>query len=133
MNEELQKHAADLLLMLKSGIEKGTQLAGEKLPDLAYQYVLWGRAYVTIGFLTIGALTGFCLWVFYQNAVNNRWNLKEKYHPDEWSAGRVVLAIVTGIPGALLFIATMDILSKFIMVWFAPKIWLLQEIAKVLK
>jgi len=119
----LQKNAADLLLMLKDGIEKGTQVAGEQLPDLAYQYVMYGRVTLTFGVLCGIAMLAFT--VYYANRIAKRAEDEGQDHVLVWIAAAISLTIF-GVP-------TTVALPEFFMVWFAPKIWLLQEIAKVLK
>ena len=131
MEDELKKNAADLLALLKDGLEKGAQVAGEQLPDLAMQYVLWGRVMntVTLVFLTVTAVT--CIWVFYQSAVKNRWEVKDSYAG--WGHTRAVACTLSGVMGMLFTALALANTSSFLLVWFAPKVWLLKEIAQVLK
>lgn len=120
MNDELQKHVADLLLMLKNGIEKGSQVAGEQLPDLAMQYVLWGRVYMT--FMSVASVSVAAFIAYRANKLAKEEDIDPFY---VWMlAGGCIAICLTPL---------MATLPETLMVWFAPKVWLLKEIAQVLK
>lgn len=117
MNEQLQSKLVEIL----TGIQTATKAAGdfalEQLPDIAMQYVAYGRAIYTVGVgfgLLLIAIAMFSAW---------RFVFKDE---EAWTFPM----IVGGVVGFL--IATANI-GPMLMVWLAPKVWLLQELAKLVK
>jgi membrane-bound acyltransferase YfiQ involved in biofilm formation len=121
MNEQLQSKLVEIL----SGIQAATRAAGdfamEQLPDIAQQYVMYGRAVNTVA--VIAAL--LVLLLLY---LNRRPMLKA--HEDDIAAWPVI-TVMLGC--SFSFMTLLFCVPPALLVWFAPKVWLLKEIASLVK
>lgn len=129
MNEQLQAKLVEILSGIQSAVKAAGDFALEQLPDIAYQYIAYGRAYYT--FLTILAIVGIAigLWLFIRKAIYG----EQRDRSYSWSDNRsAALAGGIGLIFVSFFIFVANV-SNTIMVWFAPKIWLIKEIAALIK
>lgn len=129
MNEQLQGKLVEIL----AGIQAATKAAGdfalEQLPDIAQQYVAYGRVFGTLESLACLSLLILlavvtCKFGYFSKA------------PDEygfWPTPRMVAAFGGTLGLILSFILTMASFQGTLLVWIAPKVWLLKEIAGLLK
>ena len=129
MKDELQLKMVEILTAIQVGVGKSADFALEQLPDIAQQYVLYGRVWHTASVLWWLAILASSVWValrfgFLSKKVN-RW--------DKWTDGRVAAAM-SGTGAAL--ITSYILLWEFraaMLVWFAPKVWLLKEVAGLVR
>jgi len=144
MKEELQTKLVEILGSIQTAAGKAGDFAMAQLPDIAQSYVMYGRAYTLI--LMLGALAIFCLGFYcvrltskkvaaaeakfeeakrdaHQGAYISRWSYFE------WSDVGPFPFIPFLVGGVL---CAMN-LSQTLLVWFAPKVWLLKEIASLIK
>lgn len=118
MKDELQGKLVEILTNIQTAAGKASDFAMEQLPDIAQSYVVYGRAHESVWMLAAlaVALSGwrFCAWT----SKTKRW---EDLGPIP------VLPLVLGV------VALLISSEGFLLVWFAPKVWLLKEIASLLK
>lgn len=117
MNEQLQSKLVDILTGIQTAIKTAGDFAWGQLPDIATQYVMYGRALYTVGVgfgLLLIAIALFSSW---------RFVFKDE---DAWTFPM----IVGGVLGCLITAAN---IGPMLLVWFAPKVWLLQELSKLVK
>jgi len=130
MNEQLQAKLVEILSGIQTAVKAAGDFALEQLPDIAYQYIAFGKVYYT--FIIVLAIVGIAigLWLFIRKAIYGK--QKDKYY-DGWSDNRT--AALAGGVGLTMFSFFMFVanLSNTLMVWFAPKIWLIKEIAALIK
>ena len=120
MKEELQGKLVEILTSIQTAAGKASDFAMEQLPDIALQYVMYGRAintlYVIVGLVLLAVL----LWLLPRavKAINEAevWPI-----PVYMFGGSTCAAILLSSIGPAM------------LVWFAPKVWLLKEIAGLLK
>lgn len=125
MKEELQGKLVEILTSIQSAAGKASDFAMEQLPDIAQSYVAYGRAVGTLAVviplivLVAGWLIAWRVYLYKKD--------KESYYdpfrimfPAILLSGLCLLSVVVATPQALL-------------VWFAPKVWLLKEIAGLIK
>lgn len=143
MKEELQTKLVEILGSIQTAAGKAGDFAMTQLPDIAQSYVAYGRAYTTFALLLAVAL--LVLTVFMVCHARRVWNVgeaeyKEK-HPknehrilyrDSYPMGLPYFAVaaVSGFIGFSMFAANA---GTAMLVWFAPKVWLLKEIAGLIK
>lgn len=135
MKEDLQGKLVEILSSIQSAAGKASDFALDQLPDIAQSYVLYGRASATaLLVLSIAALA--VIGVMSARAVaGNRKNLEglptrhERYMEDKVFGICVSTLLACILPVAILAIK----LNEALLVWFAPKVWLLKEIASMLK
>jgi hypothetical protein len=122
MQKELLNRADSIMLWVQESVTKAGQFAAEQIPDIAMQYVAYGRAMSTFAVvIAIGLL--FLSFALFKKAA------KRGHASDAgfFSALGGVVSIIVG--GIVLLINT----STVFMVWFAPKVWLLREVVNLVK
>jgi hypothetical protein len=138
IQNEVLKRADAILDSIGSAVSKASDLAmqggravAEQIPDVAFQYVAYGRvlatAYILLGiaFMTVG------IWLARKYGFMNV--QKAKNTGAGWADSRIA-SIVVGVISTLVgFIITLVNLKSFVLVWFAPKVWLLLEIVELVK
>ena len=125
MNNEMQDKLVEILSSIQTATGKAADFAIEQLPDVAQSYVMYGR--ISITFWLIASLA----------AIFGSWKLirfsRKLLDEDAWSAGGTY-GVVFGVAGMFIFpIMAVANLNAAILVWVAPKVWLLKEIAGMLK
>jgi hypothetical protein len=125
MNDELQNKLAEVLGGIADGVSQAKDFAVEQLPDVAQQYIMFGLVWETAAFVVSFAVMAIlCAGLFML--------IKHRRRLDEVLVhfGATMLAIFA-IPIWLIFVAAS--LKDLLLVWFAPKLYLLQGIAGLLK
>ena len=132
LQHELLARADSIMASISTTVDKASNFAAEQVPDVALQYVAFGRAsttaYVAIGLLIL--LVG--LYLVVRIGLMNSRKMPDVY-TGSWAEERGIslfFGIFISIVGAVTFLSN---LSIFLMVWFAPKVWLLQEIVHLVK
>jgi hypothetical protein len=129
MNDELQSKLVEVLTGISEGVSQAKDFAIEQLPDVAQQYIMFGMVWETalLGILVVASM--LCAWGVV-------WGIKKLFGETstytEENAGFFV-ALVSGC--ALAFTGSFAVaqLKPFLLVWFAPKLYLLQGIAGLVK
>lgn len=133
MQINLQDKIVEILSVIQTAVGKTADFAMEQLPDIAQQYVLYGRV-VSAAWLTLWVCIGIASFVMSRWAYKNPWNGspyeydKKVYSRGEGNLIVMVGGFLVGISSFLFGVATFDFL-----VWFAPKVWLIKEIAVLIK
>lgn len=132
MKEELSTKLVEILTSIQTAAGKASDFALEQLPDIAQSYVLYGRA-ISLVMLVSLIVLGLSLLKLSHWAYKNPWN--NSYYTFEKDAKRsdsnfivMVIPAVVGLVLLLVAVASFDYL-----VWFAPKVWLLKELATLIK
>ena len=129
MNDELQNKLAEVLGGIAEGVKQAKDFAVEQLPDVAQQYIMFGRMWETAAFVMLVAATVVCGWM-----VLRGWRLtsdKEASYSDH-DRGQMLM-IFGSVPGFAIAIFLIVQLKAVLLVWFAPKLYLLQGIAGLVK
>jgi hypothetical protein len=124
MNEELQSKFVEVLTGISEGVAQAKDFAVEQLPDVAQQYIMFGMVWETVAFVVLMLCAVACAYTLW-------WCLK---HLDGGKTEVLVLGIMFsgfGVMGLGLW-AFLE-LKDVILVWFAPKLYLLQGIAGLVK
>ena len=125
MKSELQGKLVEILGNIQSSVGKASDFAIDQLPSIANEYIAYGRTYETILFaiFTLGILVFVCL--------GRKGYVKlTKEHWDE--AGQAML-IFSFFGTGFFSIGLLATVKNFILVWTAPKVWLIHEIARLVK
>lgn len=126
MNEvaqELLKRADVIGAWLSGAVAKTADLATAQAIDIAMQYVAFGRAWYTFAVAT--SLLGILF---------SAWCAKEaaRYIEKEDDIGLIPM-IVGGITGVASLMSLFVSAKECIMVWAAPKVWLMIQLAELAK
>jgi len=125
MKEELQGKLVEILSSIQAAAGKASDFAMDQLPDIAQSYVAYGRAANTIGALLMLALAVTALLVALKlHAIKSK---TDEYYDGFYVWFPALFAV--GIPSGLFLMA----LPQVLLVWLAPKVWLVKEIARMLK
>lgn len=115
---------------MQTMVGKAGDFALEQLPDIAMQYVMYGRAmslvYLIVGLVVAGAFLKYAHWAW-----KNPWNHCTYDRKQVRDEGNIEAIFITTIVGAVIAMGTL--LSFDVLVWFAPKVWLIKEMAVLLK
>lgn len=129
MKEELQSKLVEILTSIQAGVGKAADFAVEQLPDIAQQYIMFGMVSNVAGSVialafSIG-LGWLCYWLL------TKPGSKDKYGDVEACHG--VGALFSGFGAIIATFAFIVGLKETLLVLFAPKVWLLMELAKLVK
>jgi hypothetical protein len=128
MNEELQANLAAVLGAITDGVTQTKDFAVEQLPDVAHQYIMFSLAFETVSFALAVAI------LITSVVVGLRALKRIKDSPKyETPDSDVAITILCGFGTFLSALFALSLLKPLLMVWFAPKVYLLQGIAGLLK
>lgn len=132
MDEQLQNKLVEIL----EGIQTATRSAGdfalEQLPHIATQYVMYGRV-KTAAITALMLLAATVLFAIFRWAYKNPWNTSTSYFEKDAKRSEsnyFVMGVTCGF-GSLS--ALIGVLNFDLLVWIAPKVWLLKELASLVK
>lgn len=132
IQSELLSRADSILNSIGSAVGKATDFAATQIPDIAMQYVGYGRAHESflmfLGFTFL--ITGLYLLIALVSMNVYKW---PNDRLGEWDARRGVACIIGAVSAVVGFVVVLTNIGTFMMVWFAPKIWLIIEMAKLIK
>lgn len=118
----MENQLAQILELILAGIQKAGTFTTEQLPDIAQQYVVYGRAIETVTITLALLVTVFSLWAAKWGYIKG-----EETHEEVFAYVILMCWGVAGL-GALVFCCTLD---DFFQVWFAPKVYLLKEFVEL--
>lgn len=132
MKDELQGKLVEVLDSIQAATAKAGDFAISQLPDIAQQYVMYGRVRSAIGAIVFLLLAGALLLVA-RWAYKNPWNTspfswdRDKKRSDSNEMAMVVPPIIA------VGIVITTVLSFDYLVWLAPKVWLIKELATLIR
>jgi hypothetical protein len=143
MKEELQTKLVEILGSIQTAAGKAGDFAMTQLPDIAQSYVVYGRAYYVLMVVLGIVMAASSAWLLLRgrNAYNEGEEEFKKVHPkgdyrilyrDNYTMG-VPYFLLSGVVGAFGLAILLGHISSALLVWFAPKVWLLKEIATLIK
>lgn len=129
MKEILQEKLLEVITAVQNAAGKAGEFALTQLPQIAQEYVMYGRvkSAVLSGLLLLIGSVLICTAVW---AYRNPWN-NDNYTYNKHGRGESN-QLVIGIGGLF---GAVFVLTAFLafdhLVWFAPKVWLLKELASL--
>ena len=129
MNEQLQAKLVEILSGIQAAAKAGGDFALSQLPDIAQSYVAYGRAVALFSIVACLAAAVFFGWV----AVAYGFRGKQPDTYGSWAESRIVASMFgsfLSLVGGISFFAAV---IQGSLVWFAPKVWLLRELASLVK
>ena len=131
MNDELQNKLAEVLGGIAEGVTQAKDFAVEQLPDVAQQYIMFGMVWETVAFVVLVTISVVFALVFKSGwCWHKEINAKPGFHDD---VGAFMVMLCSGIAFAFAVMGTLVQLKTVLLVWFAPKLYLLQGIAGLVK
>lgn len=139
MQEELQSKLVEILTSIQAATGKAADFAMDQLPEIAQSYVVYGRAssIVTLA-MCLGAVVVAALIAKRARDIQKArldaglsWYDNKKGVPSGDYVFMLWMAcLLVGVPGFIAFAASVQ---SALLVWFAPKVWLLKELAQLVK
>lgn len=136
MKEELQAKLVDIIDAIQATAGKAGDFAMTQLPEIAQQYVVYGRVVSTTFFILGLILTAASLWVFLRlgllnkEAVNKR---RGSVFEGDWLPERLIATFAGGVGIVMGVMLTAAQGMAAALVWFAPKVWLLKTLVSLVK
>lgn len=135
MNEQLQSKLVEILAGIQAATKTAGDFAMEQLPDIAQQYIVYGRVVASINLLLSILFVAGCAFVALRFGYLNKAGIEPagSYSSGNWQDHRINACIVgTGL-GLLSMPAIFITARAAALVWLAPKVWLLKELASLIK
>ena len=131
MQQEVLNRADAIFSSIASTVSSTVDFAKEQIPDIAVQFITYSRAYYTLVEILGFIFLSLVYWLVVSVAFKNRFKCVSPHN--EWHGARVGALLF----GLLLIIPTMGIIfgntKTFLLVWFAPKIFLIQSLVNLAK
>nr|DAX06431.1 MAG TPA: hypothetical protein [Caudoviricetes sp.] len=130
MNDQLQKVLADIITRVTSGADAAIQFGKEQIPEVLKQLLIWNFTFsFLIWFSATAIIVGYIIWMF----TKFRWWFKnQRSTTTEMDAAITVITVVWGIISFIMifvFWCNLDWLK----IWVAPKLYLLEYAASLIK
>lgn len=134
MKQEIQNQlaikATEILTQVQEAVKTGAHFTMEQLPDIAQQYVAFGRvmSVVAMFFFVVAAVIMYTGITFTLKEAN-----KSDTEAREGLMFVAVFVVIVAAIYALVYTSCSCGLKSDIMVWVAPKVWLIKELAEMVK
>lgn len=125
MNDELQAKLVEIITQIQTAVKAGADFAMEQLPDIAMQYIMYYR-----GLLTLKILLGIALVILGAYVIRKGWKYLVASNTTEFSPLLILPMGVFWSIGGTIISRNLD---QFMMVWLAPKVFLITELYKLVK
>jgi hypothetical protein len=127
MENDLKAKLAEILTGIADNVGQLKDFAVEQLPDVAQQYIVYGRVLETAVFLIVCTLNIVMIKICI-------WGAKQIRTKGDNSGPLEVMSLILGGFASLFLITILFCQIKpFLMVWLAPKIYLIQGISSLIK
>ena len=131
IQQELLNRADSIMSSISNTAAKAADFANEQIPDIAVQYILYNRVYLTS--VVVIAL----VVLLTQQVLTLKWVRKAIVSSkggwvdlDSYCFSYIVL---TGITAAITLTVVFTNFKNLLLVWFAPKIFLIEQIVHLVK
>lgn len=132
MKEELQAKLVEVLTSIQTAAGKASDFALDQLPDIAQSYVAYGRAVTAVSTVVLLVL-GVSMLAIARWAYKNPWNISQfSWEKDEKRSKSNVFVVGVGSISGVAFLVIAPLKFDYL-VWIAPKVWLLKELASLIK
>lgn len=119
MNEQLQSKLVEIIAAIQSGVDKSAGFALDQFPDVAQQYVTYARVWsVALALILASVLALYAILV--RKALAGDYDLV----PVAAIGGPIAIGVAIWLISAV---------NTAAFAWIAPKAWLIQELAGLLK
>lgn len=125
LQTELLSRADSIFASISSTVNKASDFAVEQIPEVALQYVAFGRVYLSLMVGVALVMLIVSMFGFIYSTI--------KYNASKTGENWDFLAGVCLITAIISCVVALVNTKELIMVWFAPKIWLMTEIVHLVK
>lgn len=130
MKEELQTKLVEILASIQTAAGKAGDFALSQLPDIAQSYVAYGRLTATV--MLLGSVAWFIASIF--ALIWAKRVCKQPGAIDEFDAFCGIGVGMVGVVSVVIsLICAANTFTSAALVWMAPKVWLLKELANMIR
>ena len=122
MKNELEPKLVEVIGQLQGAVMKASDFATQQLPDVVQSYILYGRISSLLTLMVELVILYGC-WRIYKMPT------EENYYGGDVGLLKTMFSGTVG--GITLFFALFSI-QETVLVWAAPKIWLIKELGKLI-
>lgn len=126
MQQELLNRADSIFAAMKDAAVAAKDFAMDQLPDIVQQLIVFERVYLTGIVISPFVLLPLFLYLYY--LVN-----KLDSEASDMTLPVVVLTIMSALGSLVGLISMIGNFKEFLMVWFSPKIFLIQYLTTLIK
>lgn len=127
MKEELNGKLVEILTSIQTATGKVADFALEQLPDIAQSYIAYGRVHGTV----MLAIMVIAFVLFSRSFVAN---FKKANDGGDGTPELMFLSMIfCGFGLIITAISALSMIGGVFLVWIAPKVWLLKELASMVK
>lgn len=130
MNDQLQKVLADIITRVTSGADAAIQFGKEQIPEVLKQLLIWNFTFsFLIWFSATAIIVGYIIWML----TKFRWWFKNQRNTTtEQDAAVTILTVIWGIiTFIMIFVFWCNL--DWLKIWVAPKLYLLEYAASLIK
>lgn len=128
IQKELLDRADSIFKSIADTVNTGVEFAKDQIPDIAYQYIAMERVYLTsvvAMIILVFIVSTYATWKFtFKNCMNIKGYDAES---------RYFVIVPWLLMTVLCVIAFANTFKSFVMVWFAPKIFIITNIVTLIK
>jgi hypothetical protein len=125
MQTELLKRSDAIMQSISGSISSAVEFSKDQIPDIALQYIAFQRVYSSTLILCVLLMVAFAVYLL-RYASTTKWTKDlDTRIALNWIGGTIF-----GVLGMILFFAN---LKALLLVWFAPKVFLLQSLTSLIK
>ena len=117
MNDELKNKSVEILTQIQQAVQSGAEVAGHQIPDIARQYVVYGM------------VMNWAMALFFAGVIILLYRKIRLMKIKDSRADSLPFMIFS----ALSFVPFCVYLESALLVTIAPKVWLIKEIADLIK
>jgi len=132
LQTELLNKADVILGYVGNTVNAAVEFTKEHVPDIAYQFITFNRVYLSFIELASAIVFGISLWLVINVAARNTRGCGENCYGG-WDEVRTAAFIVGYLLGVFSFLVFAINLKSFLLVWFAPKLFLIVSLSQLLK
>jgi hypothetical protein len=129
MNDQLQAQLASILANIQTATGRASDFAVGQLPDIVQQYLTYGR----ISSLSLSLMSGGALAASLFVAIRHGCFGTQEGSFGHWAASRFFCCAGGFITSIFLGLSFLLNIQTALLVWIAPKVWLLQSFSSLLK
>lgn len=134
MEKELQGKLVEILTSIQDGVGQAKDFALGQLPDIAQSYIAYGRLSASLAVAIGLALVAVAPWALFRMAYHDRLYLTTSGEEEATHKGKGFLLFVVGVAGGAVGVALLLInVQSAMLVWMAPKVWLLKQLASLIR
>lgn len=128
MNEQLQQAVQKLIDKGVSGIEAGADFLQQEIPEYVMQLLMWHGVYNFM--LMAVSLLGLLLWGVAEVKIFKKLKTMD-INEQDWTFRYLGLGSVVRVIPLLIVCASMNL--EWLKIWIAPKVWLVEYAASLVK